>query len=535
MEIRTRFAPSPTGQVHIGNIRTAIFAWLFTRHDNGKFLLRVEDTDLERSTPEAKQKLFECMEWLGLDYDEEVLYQSKLADSHLAAVKKLMDSGKASKLKAKPGEDAPVVFHIPYDCDGIPFVREAGQAEEDIHPDEPVAVSRYGVNFAQVSKKGKPMPQSACLAGFKNLELLDASGNCLFKLADKLDAVLAGTEDFVVRGAVKMRFVRREAVYRDLIKGELAKPLDNMKDQIIVRSDGSPVFHIANVCDDAFQKVSHIIRGDDHVENTYRHLFLFHALGAELPEYAHLPMIVNEQGKPYSKRDGDAFVGDFKEKGFLAKALFNALALLGWSPGDDREKMSKQEMIESFTLDRVKSAPAQFNMKKLTNLNGIYLAEMSPAEFAELAWEYIRKLDWGKNLDQGYCNKVAELMQSRAKLLTDVESWQFFFTGDFSRDAKASRKVLKRDENRQGLAVLMEKFESIPEYEFTESAIDTALRESELAVGLSEGKLNQALRVAATGTNSGAGINETIALLGRQRSLANIKTALETDFSPTDN
>ena len=261
--IRVRFAPSPTGKVHIGNIRAAIYNWLYARHTGGKFLLRVEDTDLERSTPEAIEVLLECMKWLGLDYDEEPFYQTRNLKRHMECVEKLIASGYAYKVE-------------------------------------------------RTSREGKT-------------------------------------------GIVTMFRMPKEGVieFDDIVKGRMAKKAEDIQDFAIVRSDGSPIFHIANVVDDIDQGVTHIIRGDDHVENTFKHICIFKALGAPIPKYAHLSMIVNQQGKPYSKRDGAAFVGEFKDQGFRPEALFNYLLLLGWNPGDEREVLTKSEMVELFDLAKV--------------------------------------------------------------------------------------------------------------------------------------------------------------------------------------
>jgi len=332
MSIRVRFAPSPTGQVHIGNIRTAIFNYLFARHHGGEFLLRIEDTDLERSTPEAIEKLYECMAYLGLDYDGEVMYQSKQSAKHIAAAEKLIAENKAYYGAPDEQGRSAVFFRIPVDFETYPMVRCAGAAEVALHSETPLTISSSGISYSALSSKGKPMPTAGCFAGFKDGKYFDAAGNLLFDTVENFARIMAG-EKFTVENAAVVKFTRYEVTYTDLIKGEMSKPLDGMKDQIIVRSDSSPVFHLANVIDDINQQVTHIVRGDDHVENTYRHVLLFHALGCQPPFYAHLPMIVNAAGKPYSKRDGDAFVGDFKTKGFVAEALFNYLSLLGWNPG----------------------------------------------------------------------------------------------------------------------------------------------------------------------------------------------------------
>jgi glutamyl-tRNA synthetase len=291
---------------------------------------------------------------------------------------------------------------------------------------------------------------------------------------------------------------------------------------VIVRSDGTPVFHLANVVDDIEMAITHIIRGDDHVENTYKHIPLFRALGAEPPKYAHLPMIVNAQGQPYSKRDGAAFVGEFREQGFLAGALFNYLALLGWSPGEDREKMSMQEMIESFTLERIKSGPAQMDLRKLTHMNQLYVEAMPLDNFISSVKSALPGEAWLQNADPSLLSKTAALMQSRTHLFTFARAWKCFFSDEFEVDEKSVRKLLAKPGVAAALSELASQIES---GEFTESGIEAALRRSENKSGISEGKLNQPVRIAVTGTPAGAGIYETMALLGRDTCLRRLRFA----------
>ena len=275
MENRVRFAPSPTGNVHIGNIRTAIFNWLFARHTKGKFLLRIEDTDKERSTREAIDRLLECMAWIGLNFDEEIYYQSLREHEHKVAAEEMTKNGFAYRAQSD-AQNNPIIFRIPWDAERCRNVRISGLAELAVYNEAPVEISFAGIKFTQPGKNGKPVEYNACLAGFKGLKVFDASGNLVFELDDKIDSVLSGAKSFTLTNCSKLIFIRREVYYKDLIKGELSKPLDSMKDFVILRSDGSPVFHLANVFDDVEQKITHIVRGDDHVENTYRHIFLFH-------------------------------------------------------------------------------------------------------------------------------------------------------------------------------------------------------------------------------------------------------------------
>ncbi len=514
MQNRVRFAPSPTGQVHIGNIRTAIFNWLFARHTGGKFLLRIEDTDIERSTREAIDTLLECMQWLGLDYDEQIIYQSQMRNSHLSAVEKMIENGFAYRT-----EEGPVFFRIPWDCSGFDAVRSVGEASFELHPEEMLTVTSRGITFFTVGKGGKAVENSACLAGFRQLKAYNSTGEVVFDLEAKLSKVVDEMEAFVIPGVVKITFERREIFFVDMIKGEMTKQLDSMKDLIILRSDGTPVFHIANVCDDITQEITHIVRGDDHVENTYRHIMLFYALGHKAPSYGHMPMIVNAAGKPFSKRDGDAFVGDFREKGFLSEALYNYLALLGWSPGDDREKMTRQEMIEAFTLERVKSAPAQFDINKLTNMNGMYIAELPLEKFLTEAAKFANP-EWPREQFE----KVAALMQSRTKQFSQVSSWSYFFAGTPEYDMKNLEKQFRKPEVCKGVRAALEKWES---GEFTAESIHTVIEEAETACEVPHGKLFQPVRLAVSGVAGGAELDATMLLIGRERCLENLRHTLQ--------
>ena len=523
MDFKARFAPSPTGKVHIGNIRTAIFNWLYTRHCGGEFLLRIEDTDLERSTKQAIDALYDCMKWLGLDYDGTPMYQTTQSGAHREAARKLMEAGHAYELN--PGEEnSPVLFRLPYDCDSFPFVRTVGDVKIETAPETPVSISRAGLVWSIVNHKGKTVESAACLAGFKDLQIYAADNTLLFSLNEEtLPGIAAAKDPMVFENAAYLTFTRREVFFVDLVKGELSKPLDSIKDLIIIRSDSSPVFHLANVCDDVTQGVTHIVRGDDHVENTFRHLFIFQTLGFKVPTYAHLPMLVNAAGKPYSKRDGDAFVGDFREKGFLPEAFFNYLSLLGWSPGDNREKMNRQELIEAFTLEHAQRSPAQFDMVKLMNMNGLYIAEMPQAEFEQAVWDFAARWEWRTNADRATFHKVAELMQSRTKTYMDAQTWSYFFSEEFEFDPKGFNKFMKEDARAAltELAAILENMTGTAATDFEE-----AIRKAETAHTIAQGKLNQPLRICLTGITVGAGVYETAEILGKESCIRRIRRAL---------
>jgi len=432
MAIRTRFAPSPTGQVHIGNIRAAIYNWLYARHTGGRFLLRIEDTDRERSTPEAVEAVHAALRWLSLDPDEPPLYQSTRRAAHLAAAERLVAAGRAYREdKGGTGKGECIVFRMP------------------------------------------------------------------------------GTD---------MRF-------HDDIKGELVKPAADLRDFVIVRSDGHPVFHLANVVDDIEMGITHVIRGDDHIENTYRHVALFEALGAPAPRYAHLPMIVNAQGKPYSKRDGAAYVGEFRDRGFLADALFNYLALLGWSPGGDREILSRAEMIELFDFGRVQSSPAQFDERKLLWMNGEYMRRMPLAER-----EAQHRADLERHglaaPDAAYARRVFEIMGDRIKLFSDTAAQTvYFFTEDYPVDEKAFRKALGKEGATECLAEIARRFAAVPD--FDAAALEATVRAMAAERNLKMGQLVHPLRAAVSGTDAGPGLFEMLEALGRERVARRIARAIE--------
>ena len=431
-ETRVRFAPSPTGKVHIGNIRAAIYNWLFARHTGGRFLLRVEDTDLERSTPEAIAVLMDCMKWLGLDWDEEVFYQTKNVKRHMECVERLIASGRAYRVE-------------------------------------------------KTSRDGKT-------------------------------------------GVVTMFRMPKEGVieFDDIVKGHMAKKAEDIQDFAIVRSDGSPIFHIANVVDDIDQRVTHIIRGDDHVENTFKHIEMFRALGAPVPKYAHLSMIVNQQGKPYSKRDGAAFVGEFREEGYLPEALFNYLLLLGWNPGDEREVLARDEMVELFDLAKVHVAAAKFDLKKLKWMNGEYIKRMPQEAFAE---EVKRRVPSAAERDAAWWASLCGQLQVRTKFLNDIPAMaKCFVSDDFEFDAGAVEKRLRKPGVKELLVDIAERFSKVAEW--TAPVLEAVVKG--LSQGNGMGPWVHPIRVAVSGRGEGIGLFEMLELLGRETTLARIRRAADT-------
>ncbi|HOK03979.1 MAG TPA: glutamate--tRNA ligase family protein [Victivallales bacterium] len=514
-KLKVRFAPSPTGHVHIGNIRVAIFNWLYARSQNGLFLLRIEDTDVERSTESAVNALFNVLEWLGLNYDGEVLYQSTQFQKHLETAEKLIKTGFAIKKNSENSKGQPIIFIFPYDCSKLNFVREKEKVTIQINHEEDISLSLTGAKFSYIENE-KIIEKETTLAGLYKLQIFDKENKIVFNLDEKIKEI--SEQEIKISNASKIEFIRREVFFKDEVKGELSKPLDSMKDFVIVRSNNTPVFHLANVCDDITQEINFIMRGDDHVENTFRHLFLFSAIGYQPPRYAHLPMIVNQQGKPYSKRDGDAYVGDFRDKGFLPQALFNYLALLGWSPGDDREKMTKEEMIREFSVDRIKSSPAQFDIQKLINMNGLYISELNLDEFINLSYNFI---PWSeKKPEKEKFAKIAKLMHPRTKTFAQVSEWKYFFFNSYEINSK-DRERFFSGTNKEALLSFAETLNSLKN--LNAYIVESLIRKTEEKFNLKKGSLNLPLRIALSGVKSGPPIEDIILLLGASDSSIRIK------------
>lgn len=411
--------------MHIGNIRTAIFNWLWARHTGGAFLLRVEDTDKERSTEEAVGLLLKEMAWLGLDFDEEPVYQSTKRERHLEVAEELLSKGLA-----------------------------------------------YRDDF------GKP-------------EMGEAT---VFRMPGK------------------------DITLEDAVKGSITKKAEDMKDLVIVRSDGNPVFHLANIVDDLDSGVTWIMRGDDHVDNTLRHLAVYEALGATPPRYAHLPMIVNKDGKPYSKRDGNAYVGQFREDGILPETMFNFLALLGWSPGDDRELMTREELVAAFDVERIRSAPSQMDLKKLEWLNGETMRSLPADDFEARCREAL-----GENGGVENAPAVIELYRERLKRFSDLPTQAgYLFSDAYEYDPKTTRKKFQKDGVPEAVTAFAGVVEGLGAEASLHDAMESFCGEREMGMGALMG----AVRLSLSGQGGGPGLFDVMELLGREESVRRMRRAV---------
>ncbi len=462
MTVRTRFAPSPTGYLHIGGARTALFSWLYARHHGGTFVLRIEDTDLERSTPESVQAILDGMEWMGLDYDEGPFYQTKRFDRYREVIQQLLDEGKA------------------YKCYCSRERLDALRAE-------------------QMEKKIKPRYDGFCR-------------DCAEPPAPDAPYVI--------------RFLNPpegEVVVDDLIRGRVTFSNDELDDLIIARSDGSPTYNLTVVVDDSDMEITHVIRGDDHLNNTPRQINILRAMGLEPPTYAHVPMILGSDGKRLSKRHGAVSVLQYHEEGYLPEALVNYLVRLGWSHGD-QEVFTQEEMISLFDVTDVNRSASVFNPEKLAWLSQQYIIETEVERLAPLLAERLqqRGIDVSSGPD---IIEVTRAQHERAKTLVEMADISEFFYRDFEDyEAKAAKKHL-RPAAQEPLQKMREALAVLDNWE--PEALHKVVQDVSEALELKMGKVAQPLRVAVAGRAASPGIDVTLQLVGREASLRRIDRALD--------
>ncbi|MGD0961971.1 MAG: glutamate--tRNA ligase [Methylomonas sp.] len=459
MTIRTRFAPSPTGYLHIGGARTALFSWLFARKHGGRFILRIEDTDLERSTQESVNAILEGMSWLGLEYDEGPFYQTRRFDRYKEIIAQLLAQGDA--------------YYCYCSREELDALRER-----------------------QMANKEKPRYDGKCRNGSEK------SGERVVRFKNPEPG---------------------EVVINDLIKGRIVFANRELDDLIIARSDGTPTYNLCVVVDDMDMGVTHVIRGDDHVNNTPRQINILKALGAQLPVYAHVPMILGADGARLSKRHGAVNVMQYRNEGYLPAALLNYLVRLGWSHGD-RELFGLDEMIELFELEKVNVSASTFNPEKLLWLNHQYLMNSDPALVGRhLSW-HLGEL--GIDPEQGPpLSAVVKAQRERCKTLVEMAAESVYFYRDFDAyEANAVKKHFKAGAE-QVLEHLHARFGLLDHWE-AEPLHQIVLNSAEqLQLGL--GKIAQPLRIAVCGGGVSPAIDATLALLGRQKTLQRIEKAVE--------
>ena len=423
MSTRVRFAPSPTGYLHVGGARTALFNWLYARHVGGKFLLRIEDTDKERSTDEHTKVILDGLTWLGLDWDEEPIFQGARIRRHQEVADRLLDEGKA------------------------------------------------------------------------------------YKDAD----------------AIRLRIPEGEIAWDDAVHGRISFQGADVKDFVILRADRTPLYNFAVVVDDVDMRITHVLRGDDHISNTPKQIALYRALGAELPVFGHVPMINGPDGKKLSKRHGATAVGDYQHLGILPAAMRNFLALLGWSPGGDREIMSQREMIELFSFEGIQSKAAVFDTTKLEWMNGQYLSALPAAELVPLVTPQLETLG-AAGTPEAVLRAVAAV-KTRSRTILDVaRQTAVRLDGKFVEQGEKAKKEIAKDPDgyREGLTAGIE---ALRDVEWTPEALERALRELAETRGVPAGKIFQPIRIALTGGTVSEPVNELLFVIGKENALRRLERA----------
>ena len=461
MEVKTRFAPSPTGYLHIGGVRTALFSWLYARHFQGKFVLRIEDTDRERSTQESVDAILRGMEWLGLDHDEGPFYQTQRFDRYRQVIEQLLEEDKA------------------YRCYCTKEELDALRQEQQKNKQKPKYDGRYRDYQGTIPTGIEPVIR------FKN----------------PLDG---------------------EVVINDLVLGEIIIKNIELDDLIIARSDGTPTYNLTVVVDDLDMNITHIIRGDDHVNNTPRQINMIDALGGALPNYAHVPMILGNDGKRMSKRHGAVSVSAYEEEGYLPEALLNYLVRLGWAHGD-QEIFSKQEMTALFSLEHVNKSAAAFDIDKLQWLNQQYIKNTPNQTLATWLAQAITKKGI-KPASNQQLEAVAEIQKDRVKTLQEMaEASEYFFTDFDQYDEKSAKKHFKQT-SLPVLQTMRERLDQLQEWnaENIQACIHTYSEES----GLKLGKIAPPIRVAVCGSANSPSIDMTLALLGKETVISRMTKAI---------
>lgn len=472
-DIRVRIAPSPSGFLHIGTARAALFNWLYARQNEGKFVVRIEDTDKKRSTQEMIQVIFDSLEWLGFESDEEPIYQSKRNDIYNDYINKILQSGNAYRCWCSPEE--------------LNQKREKAKAEKkSAHYD------RKCYNLSDEQKK-------------ENLE--------------------AG-KPFTVR----LHIPEGETLFNDLIIGDITRSHSEIDDFIIARADGRAVYNLAVVVDDHEMGITHVIRGNDHITNTFKQILIYNSLGFSLPKFAHLPLILGKDKSKMSKRDNAVGVLDYAKMGFLKEAVLNFIALMGWSPGDDREILNIDEMIKSFSLDKINPSNAVFDIEKLKWMNGDYIRRTDNYILIDLLRPFL--IESGMvtqlyiNTRWDYMLSFVRLLKERCRLLTDfIDMGSYFFTDDFEYEEKGIKKYFSKPETPEHLNKWLDTLKDIKP--FNVENIEKALRDLAEKLEVKVAVLIHPTRLALTGLTKGPSLFDLIEVLGKEACIKRIEKALD--------
>jgi len=470
---RLRFAPSPTGDLHVGGARAALFNWLYARKVGGKFLLRIEDTDIERSSEKALQSILDTLRWLGLNWDEEPVYQSRRGILYRKAVDRLLENG--------------TVYRCYCTVEDLDTEREKAMKEK--------------------------LPYQY-------------SGKCRFLAEETVLHYIREQRPFTIR----FRVPDGETSFDDMVHGVTTFQNETIGDFIVARADGSPVYLLGVAVDDGDMGITLVMRGDDHISNTPKQIMLMRALGNEIPRFAHLPQVLGEDKKKLSKRHGADSVMAYKEMGFLPSSIVNFLALLGWNPGDEREKMSMEELIDAFSIEGISKKSSVFNIKKLEWLNGQYLNELVPEDLFETVGHVLvkRALIAEPDLKEqhDYIIKFIELMKERCRLVGDfADLGAYFFKDPDTYEEKGMRKHFSNPSTVDRLMKTAEKYGKLDI--FKEKAIEDATREVAETFNIIGGNIIHPVRLAVTGMTFGPGLFQLLELIGKTRVVKRIQKAAD--------
>ena len=482
-KIRVRFAPSPTGMLHIGGARTALFNWLYARHYNGTFVLRIEDTDQVRSTEEAVNVILEGMKWLGLDWDEGPgkggeygpYFQMQRLPLYQEFAEELLKDEKA--------------YYCYCTREELAESREK-QAREGKNP----KYDRHCLNLSEEEKKR-----------------YETEGR---------------------KPVIRLKIPTREIAFNDLLRGEVTFDGELLSDFVIMKSDGIPTYNYAVVIDDALMKITDVMRGDDHISNTPKQIVIYEALGFDVPKFAHIPMIMGQDHTRLSKRHGATSVMEYKKMGYIPEAVVNYIAHLGWSSGGEREIFSKEELIKEFTLDKISRHAAVFSMDKLNWFNSEYLKNMSIDSLTEMLLPFLKEANYiedEENLSpkkNEYIKEVVKLMQGRIKNFAQfVDYADYFFVDKINIDPQAFDSVLSKEGVTGILQALKKKLSVLKCWD--EESIENAVREVASSLQIKGGQIIHPTRVALSGKKVGPGLFELMVVLGQDKTVKRLKEAIE--------
>jgi glutamyl-tRNA synthetase len=478
--VRTRFAPSPTGHPHVGNIHSALFAWLFARHNKGSFILRIEDTDVERRVEGSVEAILDSLRWLGLDWDEgpEVggpygpYFQSQRRELYHKAAQRLVAEGHA------------------YYCYCSPERLKQMRAE-------------------QVRRKQPPGYDRTCRTLSPEEQAKRAAEGIIPVVRFK--APLSGQTRFM-----------------DIIWGEVVFDNTTLDDLVLLKSDGYPTYHLANVVDDHEMKISHVIRAEEWLSSTPRHVLLYDALGYQPPNFAHLPMLLGPDRSKLSKRHGAVSAAEYRNQGYLPEAMLNFMALLGWSLDDKTELFTRQELIQHFSLERVNKTAAIFNRDKLKWMNGVYMRKLTAEDFTQRALPFLEHdlpAEVKRPLSIDYVRQVMPLIQERVRLLSEVAQFtRYFFVGELDYNTSLLvGKDMNRESTIRALGIAQERLSRLEPW--NEESLEALLRPLAVEMGLKTGQLFGVLRTAVTGETATPPLFQTMAVLGQERCLKRIEAA----------